>query len=109
MSYEMTKSAYEIGVTLALQDMGLLKESQMDPIVSKGIQQRRTSATAEGNRYAKGWSPNVAKTRTEKAMAAPSGIGGGRPRLPPVNYSQMASQPSRYVQQIKQQGAGTRK
>ena len=108
MNKEAHDEAYNEGVKLALQDAGLLKKGAMDPIVQKGIQQRRTSATAGGNRYAGGWSPNVPKTPTEKAMKAPSLV-GGKPKLPPVDYSAAAGKASRYTKQISGQGAWTRK
>lgn len=83
------QAAYELGVRIALFDAGLLKEGQgtMDPVVQKGIQERRTSAMAEGSGYAKGWSPNVPKTPTEKILATTKSMIGGPPRLPPIDYS----------------------
>ena len=106
--------AYRLGVKLAMEALGLEVDEEklavvtMDPTVQRGIQERRTSAAAEGNRFAGGWSPNVPKTPTEQAMSAPSGIGGGVPKLPPIDYSQEASKPSRYTQQIAQQAPRTR-
>lgn len=81
------QAAYELGVRLALEDAGLVKESAMDPGIRKGVQQRRSSATAEGNRYAGGWSPNVPKTPSEKIMATSKSGVGGPPKLPPIDHS----------------------
>jgi hypothetical protein len=99
-----TKEAFDLGIQLALK----VAEAQMDPTVQQGIQQRRTSAMAEGNRYAKGWSPNVPLSPTASAMASSTSGVGGAPKLPPVDYSAAAGAQSPYTAQIGQQGAWTR-
>lgn len=59
------KLAYDYGFQVALKEAA----DTMDPGVAKNMQAMRQSASAEGNRYAQNWYPNVSKTRTEQAMA----------------------------------------
>jgi len=109
----MNAEFYKLGCEMALRVCGLDKAAdEMDPGVQAGIQQRRTSAMAEGNRYAQGWSPNVPMNRTQQAMAPRAqqvaaakpavdysaaagkpfmGVGGTKA---PIDYSAMAGQQS---------------
>ncbi len=80
------QSSYELGVIAALCDAGIVKESAMDPVVQKGMQQRRLEATAGGNKYSKGWSPKVPRTPTEKAYDAPSRT-AGPPKMAPRDFT----------------------
>ena len=76
------KQAYEAGVRRAMIDSGLLKESAvdvallkesagtMDPVVQKGIHERRTLSLHDKNPRAVGYKPNVPMNKTETTLAA---------------------------------------
>ena len=93
---------FDMGIKLAFAS------AQMNPIVQQGIQQNRTSAMAGGNRYAKGWSPNVPLSPSANAMASSTTGVGGPPKLPPINYSAAAGAKNPAAAQIGQQGSWTR-
>lgn len=98
------KDYFNLGIKLALK----YAQDMMDPMVQQGIQQRRQSAMAEGNRYAQGWSPNVPMSPAGAAVAGSQTDVGGAPKMPPVDYSAAAGAQSPYTAQIGQQGAWTR-
>lgn len=70
LTKEARDEMYQAGVQAAIEEIfGKMAGETMHPLVQKRVTDMRTQAMAEGNRYAKGYSPNVPMGKSEQALA----------------------------------------